>query len=364
MPPPGRVGTLVKVRGRPIPFNYWPVAPTATRYGIQDVVFATEPWSVMRGVVRSRVPAALRPEARSYLDQAEDFLLASNGRSAASPVLLYYCFLNVAKAAILAGGFATALADAVHGLSIDVGGTLPGPMGQMRLAVQNITAPKFSVFTEMLKACGLTAPAASTYPLGELVAQVVIGHRLWREATRLSERFLPIDRISFMENRATGQLWLDIWINASDMSRYGWSGAKILTDGGFVATFKEVVSSAPGLRRFERLATLPFGAQPSSLLLQMAQSMKSLLWRTFSTTPPYRQNYLYLSLGLRFPQLASLYGIFFALGHLNRYRPAMLTQLLDGPYGPFLTEFLASQPEQLLYAFASEMHRREVIRSR
>src|SRR5579864_4535625 len=127
MPPQPRVGTLVKVRGRPIPFNYWPVAPTATRYGIQDVVFATEPWSVMRGVVRSRVPQVRRSEALSYLDQAEDFLQASSGRVAGTPVLLYYCFLNVAKAAILAAGYPTGLAEAVHGLSIDIQGALIGP---------------------------------------------------------------------------------------------------------------------------------------------------------------------------------------------------------------------------------------------
>ena len=36
--------------------------------------------------------------------------------------------------------------------------------------------------------------------------------------------------------------------------------------------------------------------------------------------------------------------------------------MLAGPYGAYITEFVAAQPEQLLYLLASELCRREVAK--
>jgi hypothetical protein len=34
--------------------------------------------------------------------------------------------------------------------------------------------------------------------------------------------------------------------------------------------------------------------------------------------------------------------------------------MIAGPFGPFITEFISAQPEQMLYMLASEMCKREV----
>jgi hypothetical protein len=39
---------------------------------------------------------------------------------------------------------------------------------------------------------------------------------------------------------------------------------------------------------------------------------------------------------------------------------ALYDEILGGPYGPFVNEFMASQPDQLLYLVASEICEREV----
>jgi hypothetical protein len=52
----------------------------------------------------------------------------------------------------------------------------------------------------------------------------------------------------------------------------------------------------------------------------------------------------------------------FYLGSVVRYRPHRFREIADGPYGPFVDEFISVQAEQLLYLLASEACRREIAR--
>jgi hypothetical protein len=54
--------------------------------------------------------------------------------------------------------------------------------------------------------------------------------------------------------------------------------------------------------------------------------------------------------------------LFFYFGSVTRYRPHVYEEILSGPYGPFVNEFMASQPDQLLYLLASEICEREVAK--
>ena len=63
--------------------------------------------------------------------------------------------------------------------------------------------------------------------------------------------------------------------------------------------------------------------------------------------PPYRHYYVHLSPApgdARVPQLLSLYMLFYYFGSVTRYRPYVYEEILTGPFGPFVNEFMASQP--------------------
>ena len=93
--------------------------------------------------------------------------------------------------------------------------------------------------------------------------------------------------------------------------------------------------------------------------------LRPVLWQTVTSAPPYRRYYLYLSPPgeRRLPQWMSLYLTLFWLGSLTRYQPVELLEILDGAYGPFFREFLATQPQQLLYMLASEFKHQDVSRA-
>jgi hypothetical protein len=54
------------------------------------------------------------------------------------------------------------------------------------------------------------------------------------------------------------------------------------------------------------------------------------------------------------------YPLYF-LGSISRYRPAEFDQHMSGEYGPFLSEFLASEPSQMLFELASLLSGRELV---
>lgn len=54
--------------------------------------------------------------------------------------------------------------------------------------------------------------------------------------------------------------------------------------------------------------------------------------------------------------------LFFYFGSVTRYRPHVFDDILKSTYGPFVREFIASQPDQLLYLLATEICEREVAK--
>ena len=99
--------------------------------------------------------------------------------------------------------------------------------------------------------------------------------------------------------------------------------------------------------------------------MDVVGATRSHLWQTVTSSPPYRRYYLYLSQAneSRLPQIVAAYLLLFWLGSLTRYRPVELLVALNGSLGGFFREFLATQPQQLLYMLASEFRQQEVSRA-
>jgi YaaC-like Protein len=55
-----------------------------------------------------------------------------------------------------------------------------------------------------------------------------------------------------------------------------------------------------------------------------------------------------------------MWATLFYLGSVVRYRPHTFEEMIASPFGPFITEFISAQPEQMLYMLASEMCAREI----
>ncbi len=364
--PAGHEGEPLLVRGRRVPFSFWPVRKSKARYGLQTNLFVKSPWAAMANAVDARCDAALRPAAKAFLQQAQDFYDASQANVVASkPLLLYYGFLNLAKAYILTKGVVKDLSRAKHGLQEIT--TTPGRILDAYVRALPAGGSNRQVFDLLSRALGNARLAAKTdYTLRVLLPQLVIGHRAWRMAANRKERFIPLHELRFYSDSSSKRVWLTIVMLKEDLKRFGFSHKKALTRSGLVANFREVQWSeeADGkpLFAFEQSSPVSYASRPSDVLLQVIDSCRSFVWPIVRTVPPYHKYYVYLvpPNEPRLHPLCSVYLLMFYLGSVTRYRPQEFSFIQESKFHVQIENFLDTYPQQFFYLLASELAQRDV----
>jgi hypothetical protein len=325
----------------------------------------------MEAAVRDRViDDQLQAEALAFLEQAQDFYTAATARISANPLLLYYAFLNLGKAVLLTIGYPASLERASHGLSERRTGTAEAELDDSIIVVQSINN-RVNVYAELIEQLGFSRPMDNdTYPVPQLLPQVVIGHRIWREAeTSNSERFVGLTEVEIVKAPSTKELWLRLYVERGDLKRYGITRKRLLEQGkleGFREVGIDGTDRSGDLVCLEQEQTSRYSGRPSDEVMNLVTPMRAVLWRIVTTTPAsgYRKYYVCLSEPgeVRLPQIASLWVLFFYFGSIVRYRPHLFDSVTSSTYGAFVTEFIGAQAEQLLYLLASEMCSREIAR--
>lgn len=372
--PSERQGKPLLIRRRPLPFSYWPMYKYR-RDGLQSTLFALDPWVIIQRSIAERCLKSVQPEALAYLRQARDFYGAATlaDVTAARPLLLYYCFLNLAKAYVLTIRQRRTLARAKHGLYERLrprGKELTGAYVNAVVS-PNGTNSRREVFDEFLRALrGSGLQQDTDFQLVNLLPQALPGHRLWAEATGKRERFISLYEARFREDAVGRRVWLSLCLFADDLARVGIGHAALLTESRLDGVFREVRWSeeADGRRVicFEQTAPVTYNHRSADEIADLVASKRQNLWAIVSSVPPYRKHYLYpapmAEHGEVLPQLASVYAMMFYLGSITRYRPHHLSSILEGQYGAFVQDFVVSQPLQFIYLMASEFAQREVTR--
>ncbi len=367
--PQPRAGAPLVVKGRPLPFSFFPVRRGARRYGLNDTAFAIDPWAIIEGAITDQVSGPEREESLAFVEQARAFFEAARVRTAASPLLTYYAFLNLGKAVIRCRGFSGSLDRARHGIS--EGASIP----TSDLAAGSVTihdsGTQANVLPELVDRLGYSRPVdGSVLAVRDLAPQIVVGHRLWREAAHRGERFVVVEP-EFISDAATRQLWLRLWVLRSDLARYGITHARLVRDGGLAGAFAEVdarlLTTDPDVFCLEQTSTITYTGRPTDVVLDLVDSSRPWLWQIVTAYPEegYRRYYLHLT-GVndanRQPQLASMWMLIFFFGSMVRYRPQAFATMTRGRYGAWINDFVAAQPDQLLFMLASEARRRVVAR--
>jgi hypothetical protein len=357
------------VKGRPLTYSFFPVRRNTRRYGLNDVVFAVDPWAVIEGAVNDQVSGSAREESLAFVAQGRAFFEAAGARTPASPLLTYYAFLNLGKALIRCRGFAGSLDRARHGLSD--GQTVPAADLSAGTVTVHDNPAQVNVFAELIDRLGYQRPTTATISIPDLAAQVVVGHRLWREASNRSERFVVIDELEFISDAVAKHLWLRLWLRRSDLSRYNLTRARLISEGGLTGQFAEVDAGSlttDGDRIcLEQAVPSTYTGRPTDVVQSLVESCRPWLWRIVTAGPDsgYRRYYLHLTPPAdpsRQPQPASIWMLIFFFGSVVRYRPQAFAVMTRGRFGAWINDFVAAQPEQLLFMLASEFRQREVAR--
>lgn len=372
--PTPRHGERLRVRGRALDFGFWTMGRTTRRYGLQAPLYCSDPWPLVAARIRTGCPPLQRAAATACLDQARDLYAAAVTRpvSAAKPLILYYCYLNLAKAYVLTLDQRRVLDRAQHGLSERLG---PGQveLTDAYLDAYPSTGAKVNMFHEFMRAVsGSGLPAVTQYDLPRLLPQVVPGHRLWTTASDANkERFLGVERVEFMQDKRARQIWLRLLVFADGLATLNLNHAAFLDQSGLAPTWREVkCSDAIAGRKlvcFEQVTGHDYSSRPSDEVPNLVSSARSRLWATALMYAPWRRYYLYAApptdRATVLPQLAAIYVVTYYLGSIARYRPHHFQSILEGPYGPWMQSFLNEQPTQFLFLLASDIARQDLLKA-
>lgn len=365
-----RTGTALEIRGREIEYARWAMVRKNRRWGLNFRLFATDPWPIIRQAVeRSSVTKTVRDAARAFVLQGEAYFIGARDAALAQakPVLLYYSFLNVAKALILIRKVETDLDKAQHGLSEQLGAG-GAELVDAYLDAYPATGNSKNVFDLFWKALdGSGLGAQRQLQLTHLLPQVVPGHRLWAAGANKRERFVEIETIPLVEDKGRKLLWSRVQLSKGSLSRFDIAQSAALRESGLDPDWKQVKADDDGEVCYEQVTATRYTDRASDRVMDVVGRLAPHLWMTVLDNPPYRKNYLYLcpagEVHDRLPQLCSIYAIAYYLGSITRYRPHHFQAILDKSYGPFIEAFLNDQPAQFLYLIASEFAQREVTRA-
>jgi hypothetical protein len=246
LPAPRIGGERLRVNGKLIPYSFWP-----TKIGLkgnaslQTLLFSLDPWAIIDQIIKKSCPSAARQEALACMNQARDFFEGAVDvqRVAARPLALYYCFMNLVKAFCLTRGTQQTFNKAQHGLSEML--RAPGNRELTDAFLRAFVSPNnkgelqnFSEFKHALTGAGLAAN--QDFDVSVLLPQILPGHRLWSSAASKSERFVAVHEIRPYLNKATRELWLNLYFVSDDLSRIGVGIKKFLTESKLSATFAQV----------------------------------------------------------------------------------------------------------------------------
>ena len=141
----------------------------------------------MEHAVGRQLPAAREPVALAYIAQARDFYeAAQNPRLGSKPLLYYYAFLNLAKAALVTRGV-NLPAAAMHG----IGDPRANVRTRLRLEGQRVTvvacaANHSQIFPEFVRLVGGDGALQRSFRVVDLLGQVPVIHRTFTQVTESS----------------------------------------------------------------------------------------------------------------------------------------------------------------------------------
>ena len=334
-------------------------------YTLQRRLFVNDPWELIaEAIARAVSNKKHRDLAQSFRRQAEDYFnVATTARELATrPVLFYYAFLNLSKAFGLAKGNTKFASRIMHGLTCTAtrGTTVSTPI---RFVLSGSQVGAFQELFSTLSNPG--AALGSQITLGQLMPQILPGHRLWCYAANKPERFISPRGIYLFHDSTAKTFSIRFDFIDSDLDRPNLLPASKTLSYADLADF-EIVSDGmtPEFLHFQQKSPTLYTSDPEEALKTVVDSVKNRLWETVRVGSPYRKAYFYFcpanEKAARLPQLLSIYLLMFFLGYVTRYSPGYFDDLIDAKYGPFFSTFISESPMQFLYLMASEILGREV----
>ncbi|MEE3500319.1 YaaC family protein [Acidiphilium acidophilum] len=289
-------------------------------------------------------------EALFYWRQAQAFYRASqNLQIESAPLVLYYCFMNAAKALLSAKSIKF---DPHHGVSAE---RMRGPNSRVVLSNEGIKikgkgiVPSLSIyFGEMEK--------KTKYSLENVLHNLVFIHRTYGLSyPKNKEQFLPLKDAEFVRDSDTAQ----VRFRAKPVDDADWQHFRRVLP-------PEVVANPDGSRSVLSVDHIDWASRdnPTAAELDTLRGLNTKL-RTSVQYINGAQTLWYLKTAGKYEikrqSITLTLAAMHRLSEICRYRPAELDSFLNGQKNWLLSEFVAVSSTQFLDEIACEMTGHQIM---
>jgi hypothetical protein len=325
----------------------------------QPRVVTADPWAFLKELVTYRLEEGQHSRGYSYVNQASDFFeAAANPRFGSRPLLYYYSFLNLAKAALLINRARLAIKPD-HGIS----DPRTNQRRRMRLGGQKVTIEGRAVdhsrlFAEFIRILGGNTKRR-VIPVVALLAQIPSIHRTFMQVTKRPPLFTPIKRIDVL--RSGGEVWARTILEREDKD-VGMTFPTLKRRRAFRRRLQQKLAQSDNEIWLETVSVPGQRRGVDGAIQTLARHLLEVGVSTVLTASGYRFYFSGAEPRFGVPRLAATYAAFFYLSSITRYRPDAFDSILEGGYSWLVNELIATEPIQFVYTLASELAGVDVVR--
>lgn len=291
-----------------------------------------------------------KDEAQHYWRQARNFYRAARGLPIeSSPLVLYYCFMNAAKALLAAKGVSI---NPYHGVGAH---RMRGARSKVVLSNEGIQIKQGGIVPGLIGYFGEAEPSL-IHSLEDVLYNIVCVHRTYcLSFANRAERFVPLKNVAFVRDTLTG----DVRLNAEIVEGVDWKRYRTRLP----LEVAEVERDVPTIQSTTAIgwATInrPTDAELRDLMSLNAELRRSIHYINGAHTLWYLKVTGVNAID-RTPVTLTLSAMH-RLSEICRYKPSDLKSFLDGSKNWLLGEFVAMSPPQFLDEIACEMTGHQIM---
>lgn len=320
--------------------------PTTTVYlGYDKKLIISDVWAFWDYVIKKKNRNT--KFLLSLLEQAKNFYTSADIAPIKSkPLLYYYSFLNLAKIVLNFNYNYGETADYIHGLSERNNTTFH----TSDITLQPISRPgRVKVASELYELFNqVTTTANTTINLKDVLLHCVGIHRAYSEIYKIDEVFCKLSNPNYYRNGRTIGMKANIQCNKNESTDLLARGYNIVHEDNEYYLIEEYTTT-----RYQ-----PARDDYYSLSKQIRDKG---IWY-FLGGKDYTM-YLSKSANHRYPTEMTIYWTIYYLGSITRYRPNLFDDIFNDMERWLLSEFLTTQPKQLLYLMTSKMVGSNVLKA-
>ena len=291
-----------------------------------------------------------KDEAQHYWRQSRSFYRAAQGLPIESaPLILYYCFVNAAKA-LLASKGATIVNR--HGVQAH---QMRGPKSKTVLSNEGIKIKETGIVPGVISYFKELEPSV-THSLEDVLYNVICVHRTYCLSYKnRMELFVPLKHVSFVRDRATGEVRL----SAEIVDGFDWAHYRRRLP-------PEVVEVAGGARAIQSATAIRWATanRPTDVELDCLRQLNAALRRSIHYINGAHTLWYIKTTGshaIHRSPVTLMLAAMHRLSEICRYKPSQLKSFLEGSRNWLLSEFVAMSPPQFLDEIACEMTGHQIM---